>query len=266
MSMKKFIIILVGIFVGAGVSINAQIPATSSPKVDISNVSIKTEFALESEAIKRGIQLTDHAFQVGAELQADAFYGGVWTNQPIDTHSNKDEFESEIDLYLAYLWNVDDIWTFDVGFIYYAFPEQGGAGREVEGVDRSREIKIGVIADVLLSPAVYCYYDFDLEQTVVELSGNYKYEIDFCPNSSLQFNGNIGVVQANDIYAGQTSTKKENGYIYWTLMADWMYSLNDKANASIGVRYSGNNDGTSPINGKNHEGNLWWGVALSTAY
>ena len=81
---------------------------------------------------------------------------GVWGNYDFDD----DEDWTEVDYYLDYTTSLgffDEKWekvSASVGYIYYDFPSLSSG-------DDSQEIYGGVAIDVLLSPALTIYYDYD---------------------------------------------------------------------------------------------------------
>ena len=253
-------------------------------QVDLSDLSVSTSMAFESEYIFRGKQKTDEAFQPSVELGMGGLYGGVWTSQPADDDGASNQ-DSEVDLYLGYGMDLTDMVSLDAGFTYYLYPEQEGETSlpgGLTGVDRSRELYVGVAADVMLHPAAYLYYDLDLEQIVIEFSGGYSFDLsDFVSGSSLDLTGYVGFIETDDFSAGQISNpilnSITNGYTYWGLSADYTYSFTDAASMSVGVRYAENNDnggpGTNPVlDGTGYsvpldrQDHLWWGASFSAGF
>lgn len=240
----------------------------ASANADITeDLSISGSFDYESEYIFRGQDLSDHSFQPGVEfgygvLGGDAYFG-VWSSHEI---SNSDDINTEIDFYLGYALGLDQFidlpLTADAGFTYYMYPDANVA------VDRSREAYLGFAADVLLSPALYYYYDFDLEQSVLELSIGHSLDLaEFLDvNASLDLGAYWGFVDTDDVGAGQLGAAVANGYSYAGISADVVYALSETASASVGGRWATNNDGSSsPVGASDKEQNLWFGTTISFA-
>ena len=242
------------------VSANAQ---------SIDDLSISGSFDFESEYVFRGQDIADSSFQPSVELGYSIWggdaYAGVWSSTEVSNTASRTA-SNEIDFYLGYALTLEDYYPelpliADFGFTYYYYPDGSN-------VDRSREIYLGLAAaGVLFEPALYYYYDFDLEQSLVELSiGHSVPLVDYIDvNASLELGAYAGFVTADDINAGQGANDQENGYTYAGITADVVYVLSDTASASVGARWAVNNDGTqSPINeGLSREHSLWFGTTLN---
>jgi uncharacterized protein (TIGR02001 family) len=249
--------------------------STGFAQFDLSDLSMSTTFGFESEYVFRGKQVSDESFQGSVETSISGFYAGVWTSQPIADITNPAHAQTtgnEVDLYTGYTFGFYEGFTADVGVTYYWYPDSLPGPFSV---DRSREVKFGLIYDHILSPSVYFYYDFDLEQTTLEFSAGYEYDTsEWISSTTLAFSGNLGFVDADDRFAGQTTVPaalkglENNGYTYYGLTADLSYSFTETANASIGVRYTGNNDEDAISNfaGFKREGNFWWGISFSAGF
>lgn len=272
--MKKFIASLA--IAGAAAGLSAQSTGSS-----ISDLSITGTFDFETEYVFRGKELAQQSFQPSVEfgfpVLGGDLYAGIWTNMPINDKTaaiaagRPAGYESnEIDFYTGFAYPVTDMFTVDVGFTYYWYPEVSG----FTGVlGRSREIYVGATADVILSPAFYIYYDFDLEQWVLEGSIGYSFELGEYVGTeglSLDLGAYLGWLNANAYNGNQRAgaQKWNNAYWYGGITADLVYAFSENVASSIGVRYSFNNDGTfSSFGGaQGSENNIWFGATLGFAY
>lgn len=224
----------------------------------ISDLSISGAFAFESEYIFRGVQLGENSLQPSVELgfpvAGGSLYAGIWNSNDIENGGAA----NEIDYYFGYAYPVTDIFTVDAGLTIYHYPEAVTTGG---GLQATQEVYLGVAADVLLSPALYFYYDFELEQIVIE--GSVGYSIDLAEyagidSTSIDLGGYLGNVSADDV--SQAPGDQSNGYTYWGLSADLVYGFNDNVAAAVGGRYAGNNDDNGD------DSFLWWGTSLSFSY
>ena len=254
--MKKLIAIMA--FAGV-VSANAQ---------SIDDLTISGSFDFESEYVFRGQDIADSSFQPSVELGYSIWGGdsylGVWSSTEV---SNADSTaRNEVDFYIGYAATLEDYYpelplVADFGFTYYYYPDG-------DNVDRSREIYFGLAASgVILEPALYYYYDFDLEQSLVELSVGHSFGlVDYLDvNASLELGAYAGVVSADDLNAGQGASERENGYTYAGITADVVYVLSDTSSASVGARWAVNNDGSSTFanEARGREHSLWFGTTLN---
>ena len=253
--MKKFIASLAIAGVAAGLS--AQETGSS-----LSDLSITGTFDFETEYVFRGKELQQQSFQPSVEfgfpVLGGDLYAGVWTAQPIKAG----EF-NEIDFYTGFAYPITDMFTADAGFTYYWYPDSVPGGP----ISQTREIYIGVSADVILSPALYFYYDFDLEQTVLEGSIGYSFDLSQYVGTegiSIDLGAYLGWLSADAANGSQRNgaPKWKNGYTYGGVTADLVYAFSENVSSSMGIRWAANNDGT--VNGP--EQNLWFGATLGFAY
>ncbi|MGF1485075.1 MAG: hypothetical protein ACFBZ8_12005 [Opitutales bacterium] len=254
-----------------GITAQAQVPS-------LEDLSVSGSFVFESEYIFRGARLNSESFQpqveFGLPLYKGNLYAGVWTNLPISQNDSTGDIGNEVDPYIGFAMPVTDIITVDVGFTYFWFPEDP----VTTGVDRTREVYVGIQADVadlvFVTPAVYFYYDFDLEQTLVEGSLGYTLDLEDIagvPGVAIDLAAYVGWLQTDDTSAGQGGGGSENGYVYGGGSADLVYSLNENIAFSLGVRAAANNDGddpgnVGPANGLGSSQSFWWGGSASFSY
>jgi len=265
--MKKFIASLAIASVAAGLS--AQETGSS-----LTDLSITGTFDFETEYVFRGVQLAPQSFQPSVEfgfpVLGGDLYTGIWTNQPIATdgvNTQANIVGNEIDFYGGFAYPVTDMFTADIGFTYYWYPEA-----TTGNIGQTREIYVGVSADVLLSPAIYFYYDFDLQQTVLEFSIGYSFDLG-------EYVGAEGISIDVGAYYGWLSSEdtnplgagdQKNGYGYVGATADLVYAFSENVSASVGVRWAYNNDGDGAVPGfsvnSGKESSVWFGATLGFAY
>lgn len=270
--------------------------ATGASADFLSDLSISGTFDFETEYVYRASKLADQSFQPSVEfgypVLGGDLYAGVWTNQPITPATSigvapvfpfapaqvRTGIGNEIDFYAGYAYPVTDIFTLDLGATYYWYPEAAGFG----AINHTTEVYFGVSADVLLSPAVYVYYDFDLKQTVVELSIGYSLDLgEYVGAEGLSFDTGayIGFLNTGDVSGGADllgipGSDPSNGYTYGGITGDLVYAFSENVSGSIGVRWSLNNDGADsatgigngPANFFGGESQLWFGSTIGFSY
>jgi uncharacterized protein (TIGR02001 family) len=198
----------------AGVSAQAQEEANSlSATLDVTYVT---------DYIFRGVRLAEASVQPSFELGYAGAYAGVWHSDAV-SNSAPDAFDSETDLYAGYGFDVSDTISLDALVTRYTY--NGGSAGD------STEIGLGASVDVLLTPTVYAYYDFDLETFTVEGSVGYSFPIE-AANLSIDLSGKIGYVKADDVPAGVT-----DDYTYFVAGVAVPYALAENATLSVGVDY-----------------------------
>jgi uncharacterized protein (TIGR02001 family) len=277
--MKKLIstVALAGLGLG---SLNAQNVVQDT----VADLSISGTFDFESQYIFRGKQRGWQSFQPGVEfgypIMGGEAYAGVWTNQQID---NKAAFyQDEVDFYAGYAYPVTDMFVLDAGFTYYWFSSNNARPANAFGPSfssgparQNREIYVGATADVIMSPAVYFYYDFDQNQTVIEGSVGYSFDLGEYAGIgglAIDLGAYYGWLNAKRAY-GMTGAGVDNGYMYGGATVDFVYSISQNVSASVGARWSANNDGKTavnagglPINQGARENNIWFGASIGFAY
>lgn len=201
----------------AGVSAQAA-------EAEASALSVTVDVTYVSDYLFRGTQLADASVQPSVEAAYGDFYAGIWASDGIS-----DSTGSEADLYAGYGLAIDDTFSVDAGVTRYTY--QGGSAID------STEAFVGVKADVLLSPKVYAYYDFDLDNTTFEGSVGYSLPVDAI-KTSLDFSAAIGYVDLGDAIAGQ------NDYTYYSVGVAVPYKLSETATLTAGVDYVYNSEDT----------------------
>ncbi len=231
-------------------------------------------FDFESQYVFRSIKLSGPSFQPGLEVGYPVLggdlYAGMWAAVPVTADRSLLTFPNdrinEVDFYIGYAYPVTDMFTVDVGFTYYWYPNMPANF----GIGQSREIYAGVSADVLLSPAVYFYYDFDYEQTVLEFSVGYSLDLaEYAGVNglSLDLGAYFGLLNASN--ADPLGAKRNDGYSYGGGTADLIYAISENLAVSVGMRVSHNNEGQqSQLNSMNRGGEtqFWWGASVGFAY
>ena len=275
----------------AGMSVVGLTAASSDYTGEsVDDLSITGTFGFETEYVFRGKERAQQSFQPSIELGfpilGGDLYGGMWTNLPVNsaqlvnadgnfTASPYGSNNSEIDFYIGYAYTIEDIVTLDVGYTYYWYPEAGDGFNSF--VSRSNEIFFGVSLDVLLNPSVYYYYDFNLQQNVVEGSIGYSFDLSQATSMqgfSLDLGGYLGYLSADRFAGDQTGPQWSNGYVYLGTTVDLVYNFSENVSSSVGARWSLNNDGRETGSALTSSGsqslgpqqNVWFGASIGFAY
>lgn len=201
----------------------------------MAQVSVSTTFNYESKYVFRGFLLAEDSFMGSVDLGYEGFYAGVWTAQPIDDIS----VANEVDLYAGYAIEGDQ-GTIDFGVTNYRYPDAGGD---------TVEAFVGGALNTVLGPALYIYYDFDLEALTLE--GSVGHSFDLGDGASFDVGSALGYIDAD----GSPSVW------YYSVTADISYAFSDNASAAIGVRYSG-----LEIDGPGDDDNFWFGASFTAGF
>ncbi|MDP0501239.1 MAG: hypothetical protein Q7P63_14185 [Verrucomicrobiota bacterium JB022] len=226
-----------------------SVSALSAQSVD--NISVSTTFAFENSYVFRGAQLAEETFMPAIDFSADNVYFGVWGALPVTGAG-----DSEVDIYGGYGFELSEIVSLDVGGTYYAYPDS----EDFEN-DNTFEIYAGASFDVLLSPAVYVFYDFDLENFTIEASAGYSYAL----TDSLSADASVfaGWVDLGDAGSDFYETESFDDYWYYGVSAALSYALAENASLTGYVNYSGSNERQMYSNDKSE---VWYGVSVTTGF
>lgn len=218
----------------------------ASAQIDTADFSLSSTVGFESEYVFRGIQQAPGSMQVSVEANVAGFYAGVWANQPVfDDFFGK--YDNQVNLYIGYSASVSELVEIDVGGTYYTYPESTGR-------KNTQEVYAGMIFDVLLTPSVYLYYDFELENFTAEVAAGYTFDlVDIAPGTSFELGGNLGYVDV----------KNGKDYTFAGATADLKYSFTDNASLSVGARLSKNTVTRTPAFNRS---NLWWGISFTAGF
>lgn len=272
----------------------------------LENLSISTTFGWESSYMFRGAELALGTFQASVDASFTAgpgdLYIGIWTAQPTDDLevdgsefggiSGRYPIGSEIDVYAGYAFVVADIVTLDAGVTVYYYPEEFSItfeDAETEGEttsavfeeDNTTEAYFGASFDVPVSPSIYVFYDFDLENFTLEAAGGHSFPIGDS-GLSVDIGGFVGWVsigeEENEIVTGETIVppeteggesmtvvESEDTYWYAGITGDLVYTFNDYASISGGIRYSYASEDIADLEDPD-EDNFWYGFAFTAGF
>ena len=200
--MKKTTAIVAAILAGASVA-SAQ------------ELSVSAAVSYESDYIFRGVRLADEFIAPSVDISYGDFYAGVWAALPWDSGD-----ETEVDFYAGYGFGVSETVSADVGVTYYTYPDS----------ENTVEIYGGLSFEAPLSPAVYAFYDFDLEALTIEASGGHSVEVSETTAVDLS------------VYLGYVDGEGGFNYFYYGAGAAYVVTLAENASWNIGVNWYGSDD------------------------
>lgn len=137
------------VIVGILAVMMAALWAPMAPAVETSG---SASVDILSQYVWRGQQLSDEVvIQPSVGISYGGFGANLWANYDTDTKEH-----NETDLTLSFSNSVDKL-SYDAGYIYYALDSSGDDG---SGND-TQEFYLTLGYDVILSPSITVYYDFD---------------------------------------------------------------------------------------------------------
>ena len=196
--------------IAAGVSAQAQEAAKS-------DLSVTVDVTYVSDYVFRGVQLGDASIQPSVEAAYGDFYAGAWHTSEI-SHNDGD---TETDFYAGYGYKLNDKIKLDAGATAYTY--DGGSDLDtIEGY-------VGASFDVLLSPSVYYYFDFDLDVSTIEASIGYSIPVDAI-NASVDLSAKVGNVSGGIVDHHQD-------YTYGVAGVAVPFKLSETATLTVGADY-----------------------------
>ena len=207
--MKKTILALA--VLAAGVSASAAEAAKAS------ELAVTLDVTYVSDYVFRGVKLADASIQPSVEAAYGDFYAGLWHSDAIsDGAANFSG--SETDLYAGYNLAINETFSADLGVTRYTY--SGGSN------DDTTEVFGGLKANVLLSPSVYYYYDFDLEVSSYIGSIGYSIPVEKV-GVSVDLSATYGYIQI-----------PSDDYSYWGVGVAVPYKLSETAKLTGAVNYT----------------------------
>ncbi|NBD38350.1 MAG: hypothetical protein GVY10_07270 [Verrucomicrobia bacterium] len=224
--------------------------------VSAQEVSITSTFAWESSYMFRGVQLAEDYFAPSVDISYGGFYTGVWAALPVD-HI----YDNEVDLYAGYSFPMSDVLSADVGATYYTYPDSQDDFFDSD--TNTLEFYGGVAMDVQLSPAVYVYYDVELENLTLETSIGHSFPIDDA--SSVDVSAHLGWVDLGDdvvIMRGEGEVLESwSDYIYYGAGVSYNYQVNDAVGLSLFANWAASSE--DQVDDMTDDNELWFGFSIT---
>ncbi|KAF0095368.1 MAG: hypothetical protein E1N59_863 [Puniceicoccaceae bacterium 5H] len=241
--MKKHLAILAA----AAGSVSA-LSAQTSVQDDL---SVSTTFAFESAYVFRGVQRAEETFMPAIDISSKGAYFGAWGALPTGNYGD------ELDLYGGYGFEVSELVSLDVGGTYYSYPTS-----EDFDNDNTFEIYGGASFDVMFNPAVYVFYDFDLENLTVEGSAGYSYPLSDA--ASLDATGYVGWVSLDEEGWNTAGTENFDDYFYYGVNLALSYALAENASVSVYGNFAGSTE--EQVFEYGDKNTIWYGLAVTTGF
>ena len=241
-----------------------------NPTIDLRDLSATITLGFEGEYVFRGSRQADESLQSSLDLSMPLYEGdlnfGIWNNNDLRSGGSTGgaaKNDDEIDLYASYAHPLTEDINVEFGYTHYWYPDSAPGN-----VTSTNEVSLGFTKDYYVLWGATGYYDFDLEQTVVEFSTAYSYSLKDhgLPKTSIDCVAYYGVVDTREV----NGSGPTNGYSYGGANLDVVYILNDVASVSVGGRFAVNNDDSGPANGiagsTSSEDSLWFGASVSMGF
>jgi uncharacterized protein (TIGR02001 family) len=180
----------------AGIGL-AFIPLAGLTQAQAQEVEWSGNVTLTTDYVFRGISQTneDWALQGGFDLSAGGFYAGTWASN-VDFEDDTDT-NLEIDLYGGYTGAISDTLSFDVGAVYYAYPDSSDTDLDLFELYGG----LGYESETGFALGGMVYYEPDAEYVVLEGSSG------FAVSDVVSIDGGVGFFEPDE----------GDGYSYWNV-------------------------------------------------
>jgi hypothetical protein len=139
--------------------------------------------------------------------------------------------------YAGIICNVGDYAIVDFGYTRHFYATQPPNSKR-----RTDESYVGLSLKTILSPSLYCFYDFTRHEFAAECKIIHQFrQFQYLDNGfSLCFGAELGFDKSHEPFGVIGNAGPFSAYLYYSLNADLVYSLNADALAKIGIYFGGN--------------------------
>ncbi|MDR1595947.1 MAG: hypothetical protein LBR91_03440 [Puniceicoccales bacterium] len=179
--------------------------------------------------------------------------------------------------YVGISYDITDVFALDFGYIhrfYTDYPtrvynnETNGGIPSFMKRDMS-EAYVGISANMMLSPALYLFYNFDQRGIVIEGSIGHSY--DLSPHSveglSFDLGLKVGYNRTEKVFGHEMHTLGSPHYVYFNANADIVYSVSENAKAKVGVACAANSaKRDSWVRGSEPNKFIWFNATVDCSF
>lgn len=203
-------------------------------EIDFKKMTLRVNGGYISSYIYRAQKRTKEAWQANIEAMYTFdspmhLYAGIFSIIP------RGKYLQETDLYFGLSKNIDDNLCIDTGVTHYLYTNN----KTFISQNYSTEIFGGLYWGAFITPAIYTYYDFSLQQLTTE--GSLCNSIDFELSSfSLKNILIVGYLHAKNWK--HMLLDRETHYKYITFKEEWVYTFTNRATAGIHLCFTYNDN------------------------
>lgn len=205
----------------------------------------------ESEYVFRGDQLASNVSVTTAEVDFGIPYAGVTAVVNLEGEDSSTEIDvfagAEFDTAFAVI---------DVGVFAYVYPENDV---KLDETDYTLEPYVGVTALVPFNPSLYAYYDVDLESLTLEVAASQTFVLEGYDALTINTQVFLGYQDAQDLTPNSV-TDTANSYSYYGGTVDLVYSLTEKLQAAVGLRFTDTDDVAV------EDSKMFWGASVAYTF
>ncbi|MDR3144164.1 MAG: hypothetical protein LBT64_01530 [Puniceicoccales bacterium] len=268
--MRKLSVIAAGLLGLVAVGAEAAQPSDWQSKFSL---DVKNKFV--SENVRRGRREGQKGFKSKVNFGYEIFDSvkvGLGVDSSLTLRNDKGDIVAP---YFDISYDASEMFTLEAGYLHNFHSKLDPRnGNTPLGVRRNtNEIFCGVNADVLLSPSLFIFYDFDRRETAIEGKVGYNFDLSQYAISGLgvDFGAKLGFDSSKKPYGKKhVAADGKKGYCYYGANADLTYAINSNAKAKIGVAYDGSSakktSWTGNLSGHKHKNFVWFNASIDCSF
>ncbi len=178
--------------------------------------SIAVNGGFTTDYVFRGVSQSDNTASVfaGVDVSYKMFYAGVW-GASVDSATSVGEMELDVYAGIKPSWKGID---FDLGVIYYGYPDgagTGGPGVDPDYVELKAAATVTVLTDLAITGTVFYSPDYYLETGATwTVEGKVSKPL---PWFGLTLSGAVGHVSSDDDNGNFAGFYGDDNYTYWNV-------------------------------------------------
>ncbi|HVZ66182.1 MAG TPA: hypothetical protein VG936_16560 [Lacunisphaera sp.] len=201
----------------------------SGPAVRADEPAFRSDFAVVSRQVFRGIARAGSSAQMNVEFAGGGWRGDAWTNQPFDRGQVR-----ETNVNAGYAWNPSEEISLELsaGHSWFNRVPGGGVGHSLEsGLTATLANVRGFV------PSVACWHDFTFDADTVQLACARSIPLTRL-GAFLECNAFAGVTAGEDWRPDAPGPRRRDGYGYWGAEVRLPYRVGAHTTITAGLHYS----------------------------
>lgn len=207
------------------------------------DTGVSTKIGFESAYVSYGTKFSENTVVPMFDAYAGDYYVGIWGYLPMDKDAGGYDFDGEWDFFAGRTIKISDLVSMDLGGTLYQYPGVTSGANTFEGF-------FWLNLALPLEPKLKLYYDFTISNWIGEIMVSRS--ISLSKQTAFNLTGRVGFRQP----------KGMESWNYATATLDWVYSFNDRAQFSLGVRVTDNTDNVAV----GHGFRCWYGTSIGYSW
>ena len=217
--------------------------ALLAPRTMAADSGVTTKLGFESAYVSYGTKFSENTFVPMLDAFHGDYYAGIWGYLPIEKGGGGYVFDGEWDFFAGRTVKLNKLVSLDLGGTIYQYPGVTTDAVTFEGF-------VWLNLELPLKPKLKLYYDFTISNWIGEVM--IAHSVPLTKKTAFSFSGHYGFRQPH----------ASDAWFYGTVKADWVYSITEKSQFSLGVRGTNNTDRASV----GHGFEAWYGTAFGYSW